>query len=308
MKSLATEMHMTMMVVTHEMGFAREVANRMMFFHEGVILEQGTPDELINHTQVPGDQEVLRGGPLADRPASVAAASKSRPAARARGARARARPRKQMTGRPDPIRSAHAFPIRERCVSFETARQAVAPSDPFGPGCPVPPAPRGAEAKDRLEVEGCQPEMGAAASRRSHRRRSQSLSAESRDRRRASRCARAGADGQADAPGSRSVPTRGVRGGGIGRRGGGAGHALGAQEEPAHRHEVADPGHDLEPRRVRLVAEDRTEDPADAAVVGDRPRDVEGRARSGTAASRPPGARAPRRRRGRRPRRSAAPR
>ena len=53
MKSLATDMHMTMMVVTHEMGFAREVANRMMFFHEGVILEQGTPDELINHTKFP---------------------------------------------------------------------------------------------------------------------------------------------------------------------------------------------------------------------------------------------------------------
>jgi polar amino acid transport system ATP-binding protein len=53
MKSLSTEMHMTMMVVTHEMGFAREVADRMMFFHEGVILEQGTPDELINHTKYP---------------------------------------------------------------------------------------------------------------------------------------------------------------------------------------------------------------------------------------------------------------
>jgi ABC-type polar amino acid transport system ATPase subunit len=53
MKSLATDLHMTMIVVTHEMGFAREVANRMMFFHEGVILEQGTPDELINHTKYP---------------------------------------------------------------------------------------------------------------------------------------------------------------------------------------------------------------------------------------------------------------
>ena len=51
MKSLATDMHMTMMVVTHEMGFAREVANRMMFFHEGVILEEGSPDQLFNHTQ-----------------------------------------------------------------------------------------------------------------------------------------------------------------------------------------------------------------------------------------------------------------
>jgi polar amino acid transport system ATP-binding protein len=47
MKTLSTELHMTMMVVTHEMGFAREVADRMAFFHEGRILEQGTPAELI---------------------------------------------------------------------------------------------------------------------------------------------------------------------------------------------------------------------------------------------------------------------
>jgi polar amino acid transport system ATP-binding protein len=51
MKALATDLHMTMMVVTHEMGFAREVANRMCFFHEGVILEQGTPDDLFEHTR-----------------------------------------------------------------------------------------------------------------------------------------------------------------------------------------------------------------------------------------------------------------
>jgi ABC-type polar amino acid transport system ATPase subunit len=59
MKSLATEMHMTMIVVTHEMGFAREVANRALFFHEGVILEQGTPDELFNHTQRPETRTFL---------------------------------------------------------------------------------------------------------------------------------------------------------------------------------------------------------------------------------------------------------
>jgi ABC-type polar amino acid transport system ATPase subunit len=52
MKSLSTDLRMTMIVVTHEMGFAREVAHRMMF-NEGVILEQGTPDELINHTKYP---------------------------------------------------------------------------------------------------------------------------------------------------------------------------------------------------------------------------------------------------------------
>jgi len=59
MKSLATDLHMTMMVVTHEMGFAREVANRMMFFHEGVILEEGPPDQLFNHTQNPETRTFL---------------------------------------------------------------------------------------------------------------------------------------------------------------------------------------------------------------------------------------------------------
>jgi ABC-type polar amino acid transport system ATPase subunit len=47
MKTLSTEFHMTMMVVTHEMGFAREVADRMVFFHEGRILEEGAPKQLI---------------------------------------------------------------------------------------------------------------------------------------------------------------------------------------------------------------------------------------------------------------------
>ena len=48
MRSLSTDLHMTMMVVTHEMGFARQVADRMAFFHEGRILEQGPPDQLIS--------------------------------------------------------------------------------------------------------------------------------------------------------------------------------------------------------------------------------------------------------------------
>jgi ABC-type polar amino acid transport system ATPase subunit len=59
MRSLATDLHMTMMVVTHEMGFAREVANRMMFFHDGVILEEGTPDQIFNHTQHPETRTFL---------------------------------------------------------------------------------------------------------------------------------------------------------------------------------------------------------------------------------------------------------
>ena len=58
MKSLARG-GMTMIVVTHEMGFAREVANRMCFFHEGVILEEGTPDQLFNHTREPETKKFL---------------------------------------------------------------------------------------------------------------------------------------------------------------------------------------------------------------------------------------------------------
>lgn len=45
MKKLASD-GMTMVVVTHEMGFAREVADRVMFMDEGVILEEGTPEEI----------------------------------------------------------------------------------------------------------------------------------------------------------------------------------------------------------------------------------------------------------------------
>jgi len=45
MKELAAN-HMTMVVVTHEMNFAREVADRILFLEGGNILEQGTPDEL----------------------------------------------------------------------------------------------------------------------------------------------------------------------------------------------------------------------------------------------------------------------
>jgi len=59
MKSLATELHMTMMVVTHEMGFAREVAHRMAFFNEGMILEEGTPSQIFNNTRFPETRKFL---------------------------------------------------------------------------------------------------------------------------------------------------------------------------------------------------------------------------------------------------------
>jgi general L-amino acid transport system ATP-binding protein len=42
---------MTMIVVTHEMGFARGVADRMYFFDEGKIVESGTPEDIYNNPQ-----------------------------------------------------------------------------------------------------------------------------------------------------------------------------------------------------------------------------------------------------------------
>ena len=58
MKELAHE-GMTMVVVTHEMGFAREVADRVIFIDEGVIAEEGTPEELFGNPQCPRLKEFL---------------------------------------------------------------------------------------------------------------------------------------------------------------------------------------------------------------------------------------------------------
>lgn len=52
MKSLAAE-GMTMVVVTHEIGFAREVADRIIFMDGGYIVEEGTPDEVLGHPREP---------------------------------------------------------------------------------------------------------------------------------------------------------------------------------------------------------------------------------------------------------------
>ncbi len=52
MKELAKS-GITMIVVTHEIGFAREVADRIVFMDGGYIVEQGTPDEVINHPKEP---------------------------------------------------------------------------------------------------------------------------------------------------------------------------------------------------------------------------------------------------------------
>ena len=59
MKSLARE-GMTMVVVTHEMGFAREVGDRVLFMDEGIIMEQGTPEEVFGNPQNPRTQDFLR--------------------------------------------------------------------------------------------------------------------------------------------------------------------------------------------------------------------------------------------------------
>ena len=50
MKQLAKE-GMTMIVVTHEMGFARQVSNKVLFMADGLIEEEGTPEEIFDHPQ-----------------------------------------------------------------------------------------------------------------------------------------------------------------------------------------------------------------------------------------------------------------
>ncbi|WP_267202677.1 amino acid ABC transporter ATP-binding protein [Limosilactobacillus kribbianus] len=58
MKTLAKQ-GMTMIVVTHEMGFAKQVADRVVFFHDGNIREQGTPDQIFEHPQHPDTKNFL---------------------------------------------------------------------------------------------------------------------------------------------------------------------------------------------------------------------------------------------------------
>jgi len=58
MKEVAAE-GMTMVVVTHEMSFARHVANRVLFFSDGVITEEGTPEQVFEHPQSPRLRDFL---------------------------------------------------------------------------------------------------------------------------------------------------------------------------------------------------------------------------------------------------------
>ena len=57
-KQLAKE-GMTLVIVTHEMGFAREIATRVLFMDEGRILEDNTPEEIFSNPQNPRTKEFL---------------------------------------------------------------------------------------------------------------------------------------------------------------------------------------------------------------------------------------------------------
>ena len=51
---------MTMLIATHEMGFAREIANRVCFLDGGVILEQGPPEQIFSAPQEPRTRQFLQ--------------------------------------------------------------------------------------------------------------------------------------------------------------------------------------------------------------------------------------------------------
>lgn len=59
MKSLAQD-GMTMLCVTHEMGFAKEVADRVIFMADGIIMEEGTPEKIFEHPENPRTQAFLK--------------------------------------------------------------------------------------------------------------------------------------------------------------------------------------------------------------------------------------------------------
>lgn len=59
LRKLAHESEMTMLIVTHEMNFARDIADRVLFFDHGVILEDGTPAEIFQSPRQPRTREFL---------------------------------------------------------------------------------------------------------------------------------------------------------------------------------------------------------------------------------------------------------
>ena len=67
MKALARE-GMTMVVVTHEMGFAREVADRVMFMDEGKVMEENTPENLFGNPQTQRATGIFEQAAVSERP------------------------------------------------------------------------------------------------------------------------------------------------------------------------------------------------------------------------------------------------
>jgi putative lysine transport system ATP-binding protein len=59
MKELAVS-GLTMLIVTHEMGFAKEVADRVVFMEKGVIAEEGTPEQIFNNPKQERTREFLK--------------------------------------------------------------------------------------------------------------------------------------------------------------------------------------------------------------------------------------------------------
>jgi len=59
-RKLATEHNLTMLMVTHQMGFAREISDRVCFFYEGQIAEEGKPDQLFSNPRNPRTQQFLQ--------------------------------------------------------------------------------------------------------------------------------------------------------------------------------------------------------------------------------------------------------
>src|SRR5690554_35790 len=60
LRKLAHETQMTMLIVTHEMGFARDVADRVIFFDKGSVAEEGPPSKIFSDPENPRTQEFLR--------------------------------------------------------------------------------------------------------------------------------------------------------------------------------------------------------------------------------------------------------
>ena len=60
LRDLAENTEMTMLIVTHEMGFAREIGDRLVMFDEGRVIEEGPPEQIFSNPQVPRTQDFLR--------------------------------------------------------------------------------------------------------------------------------------------------------------------------------------------------------------------------------------------------------